>query len=60
MPNSGAEELSAADAGLAAVKAEPIDRDSISLRALHDALGTYRRHQPDAVPSHGEGTAAKR
>ena len=38
---------------------QPIDPDSMGLRALRDALGTYRRHQPDAVPSPGGGTVAK-
>jgi hypothetical protein len=56
----GAEQLAAAaDAVLAALEAEPIDRDSTSLRALRDALARYRRHQLDAVPRHGEGTVAK-
>jgi hypothetical protein len=55
----GAEQLAAAaKAVLAAAESQPIDRET-SLGALRDALATYRRHQPDAVASHGEGTVAK-
>jgi hypothetical protein len=56
----GAEQLAAAaDAVLAAAEANPIGQDSTSLRALRDALVRYRRHQRDAVHSHGAGTVAK-
>jgi hypothetical protein len=56
----GAEQLpAAADAVLAAAEANAIGQDSISLRALRDALVRYRRHQGDAVHSRGTGTVVK-